>query len=106
MPITFNQIATDEASVTLKYGTDSITIVYYPNKLTGKMRAEIEAGTTADYDVLSQLIKSWDVYEDDAQTIMFPIERMSEFGIKFTTQVVQAIAQDYSPNSVAPQNLS
>ncbi len=103
MPVTFKQIASNTATVTLQTEDGPITIVYYPNRLTGKMRAEIEAGHTTDHQVLAQLIKSWDVYEDDEQTIMFPMERMNEFGLKFMQEVALAILRDYSPNSTAPQ---
>src|SRR6266516_5729883 len=103
MPVTFHQIASNTARVTLVYGANTITIEYYPDHLTGKMRAEIEAGATTDDQVLIQLIKSWDVYEDDEQTVMFPIERMAEFGLKFKQRVIEAIVLDYAPNMVAPQ---
>jgi len=56
MPVTFHQIASNTARVTLVYGANTITIEYYPDHLTGKMRAEIEAGATTDDQVLIQLI--------------------------------------------------
>lgn len=103
MPVTFRQIASNTASVTLQFGADTITIVYYPNKLTDKMVAEINAGLTNDNQLLEDLIKSWDVYEDDEHTVMFPLNRINEFGIPFKQQVAEAIGQHMRPNSVTPQ---
>lgn len=105
MPVTFRQIANNTASVTLHMGEDTITIVYYPNKLTEKLIAEINDGITKDNEMLEQLIKSWDVYEDDEHTVMFPLNRINEFGIPFKQQVADAIGQDIRPNSVTPQKI-
>ena len=103
MPVTFKQIAAREASVTLSLGEDTITIVYYPNKLTDQVVAEIEAGITKDNDLLEKLIKSWDVYEDDEHTVMFPLSRINEFGLQFKQQIGEAIGNAMRPNSVTPQ---
>lgn len=103
MPVTFRQIAAKEASVTLSFGADTITIIYYPNKLTEKMVAEIESGVTKDNDMLAELIKSWDVYEDDEHTVMFPLDRINEFGLKFKQDVAVAIGEAMRPNTVPTQ---
>jgi hypothetical protein len=105
MPVTFRQIANNTASVMLQLGADTITIVYYPNKLTDKLIAEINDGITKDNEMLEQLIQSWDVYEDDEHTVMFPLSRINEFGIPFKQQVGEAIGQDIRPNSVTPQKI-
>src|SRR5437879_3249359 len=103
MPVTFRQIANNTASVTLQLGADTVTIVYYPNRLTDKLIAEINDGITKDNEMLEQLIQSWDVYEDDEHTVMFPLSRVNEFGFPFKQQVAEAIGQDIRPNSVTPQ---
>jgi hypothetical protein len=105
MPVTFRQIANNTASVTLQLGADTITIVYYPNRITDKMIAEINDGITKDNEMLEQLIQSWDVYEDDEHTVMFPLNRINEFGIPFKQQVGEAIGQAIRPNSVTPQKI-
>src|SRR5437879_9739856 len=103
MPVTFRQIAAKEAKVTLQVGDDTVTIIYYPNKLTEKMVAQIEEGVTKDNEMLAELIKSWDVYEDDEHTVMFPLSRINEFGLLFKQQVAVAIGNDMRPNAVATQ---
>ena len=104
MPVSFNQIANNTASVTVQVkNLGSATIEYYPNKLTSKYVAEIEAGNVDDDHLLQDLIKSWDIYEDEDFTVMWPLERMDEFGYAFKVQVAMAIVQDIRPEAMAPQ---
>lgn len=111
MPITLNKIANDTASVTLNVGEDTCTVVYYPSRITEKTfkqlqqfqnvdQGTIEAGFESFNEVLSSLIKSWDVYEDDAQMILYPTtpDRLAELPIPFRTQVLGAIMEDMRPN--------
>ncbi len=102
MPVTFNQIANNTANVTIQIaGLGPVTIEYYPNKITKKYAAEIEAGNVDDSQLLIDLIKSWDIYEDDDFTVMWPLARMDEFGYAFKLQVAQAIVNDISPEATA-----
>lgn len=115
MPITLNKIANDTASVTINVGEDTCTIEYYPSRITEKTFKQlqqfqnvnndtIESGFESFNEVLSSLIKAWDVYEDDQQTILYPTtpDRLSELPIPFRSQVLQAIMEDMRPNSEAP----
>ena len=103
MPVTYKQIAAKTASVTLRFGEDTITVVYYPNKFTDALVAQIQAGTLTDSDLFTELIKEWDIYEDDEHTVMFPIERVNEFGLQFKNQLGTAIGEDIRPNVPTPQ---
>jgi hypothetical protein len=104
MPVTFNQIANNTATVTVVVpNLGPVTVEYYPNKLTSKYVAKIEAGDVDDDHLLQDLIKSWDIYEDDDFTIMWPLERMDEFGYQFKVQVAEAIVNDIRPEAMAPQ---
>ncbi len=103
MPVTFNQIANNTASVTIQVANlGPVKIEYYPNKLTSKYVAKIEAGDVDDDHLLQDLIKSWDIYEDEAFTVMWPLERMDEFGYAFKVQVAMAIVEHMRPNQMAP----
>ena len=112
MPISFNQIANNSAKVTFRYGDDPITIEYYPGRVTEKTFAQLnmfasvnetslETSFEAFNEVLSSLIKWWDVYDDDAQTVMFPTtpDRLSELPIPFRSQVLEAIMGDIKPEN-------
>ena len=104
MPVTFQQIAENTASVTIPIkNLGTVTVEYYPNKITDKMAAEIQAGNVDDNQILMNLIKSWDIYEDDDFTIMWPLERMDEFGYAFKVQVAMAIVEDIRPEAMASQ---
>ncbi len=104
MPVTFHQIAANTATVTVQIANvGPVTIIYYPNKVTDAYIAELNAGSIDDNHLLIDLIKSWDIYEDDDFTVMFPIERISEFGNLFKVQVSMAIARDIRPEAIAPQ---
>ncbi len=104
MPVTFNQIAANTASVTIQVANvGPVTIVYYPNKVTDAYIAEMNAGNVDDNHLLIALIKSWDIYEDDDFTVMFPIERIGEFGYAFKLQAIEAIGRNMRPEAIAPR---
>ena len=87
MPVSLAQIANNTASVTFQAGAtpdETATVVYYPGHVTentfavlnsfqnGSTTDEVIAGFKVFNEELAKLIKSWDVYEDAAQTVMFP----------------------------------
>lgn len=118
MPVTLSKIASNQASVTLHYGEDSVTVEYYPGRVTERVMAQLQSfskmdesnlveGFHAFNETLIHLIKSWDVYEDDAQTTMFPldVERFADLPIQFRMSVLNAIMEDIRPKNVAePQS--
>lgn len=116
MPITASQMAANTASVTFVADSqgNTVTVVYYPAFVTEKTFAslqrfdEMNQSTAVDSlaelnDVLIRLVKSWDVFDDDAQTIMFPLdpERLKELPIPFRMKVLGAILGDLNPEAVA-----
>jgi hypothetical protein len=121
MPISLTQIATNTATTTFYYGEnrDSITITFYPGKvtertvatlnqfakMTGDSLAESFAGLNS---MLANLIKSWDVYEDESRSVIFPIipDRLSELPIDFRSQVIQAIMRALRPEATTPQTMN
>src|SRR5579884_2429379 len=114
MPVTLSQIAANTASVTFPVGDETVTIVYYPAKVTEKTFAQLQlftnmkdedtilAGFEALNEVLIGLMKSWDVYEDTAMTQMYPLtqERLSELPIVVRLQVLGAITGSFSPEAL------
>lgn len=116
MPITLSKIANNTATVTLQDGEDSANITYYPARVTEKIFQQMKSFEDADANnlvagfetlnaILVHLIKEWDLFEDDAQTIMFPLDpdRLAELPIIFRMQVVYAILGDLRPEMLAPQ---
>ncbi len=118
MPVTLTQIAANTASVTFAVGTETVTVVYYPGKVTEKAIARMQgmsdmtgenvlAGFGAFNETLASLIKKWDVLEEDGVT-MFPItpERLAELPVGFRIQVIGAIMGDLRPETMAPQQMN
>ena len=118
MPLSLSHIAANAATVTFPYAGESITVTYYPGRVTEKSIAQLQAMASMDEnslqagfasfnETLAKLIKSWDVYEDEAQAVMFPIEpkRLAELPIDFRIQVVGAIMGDLRPEAIAPQRI-
>lgn len=117
MALTLSKIASNTASVTISVGEETVTVVYYPGRITEKAMAQLQVFSTMDEsnamagyagfnEMLARIIKSWDVYEDDEQTVMVELvpDRLSELPIMFRIQVVNAIVTDvYPPEAVAPQ---
>lgn len=117
MPISIKKIAGKVASVTFQAGEtpdETLTVQYYPGLLTEKVFAtlqgfgeqtDIKAGFEEFNQTLVSLIKSWDLYEDDEQTIMFPIDaaRFAELPFELRMQVVDAIMRDMRPQAQTSQ---
>ena len=117
MALTLNKIASNTASVTIPVGEETVTVVYYPGRITEKTVAQMNVFATMNADnavaayagfneMLARIIKSWDVFEDDEQTVMFPLipDRLCELPIMFRMDVVNAIVEDIRPPEVpAPQ---
>ena len=120
MPITLAKIASNTADLTFGWGDDTVSLTYYPGRVTEKVLADMQAiGRLSDAsdeaammqsftdfnEMLASLIKSWDVYEDDAQTVMFPLEaeRLQELPFFFRMACIQSIIGDIRPEMIAPQ---
>jgi hypothetical protein len=113
MPITLAQMAMNTADVTLSYGNQSVTIAYYPSRITEKTFAQLKSFANSDVDTMMEgfaslnelivhVVKSWDVFEDEGQTQMFPldVERLAELPIAFRLQTINAIMKDIKPGEI------
>jgi hypothetical protein len=105
MPVTLGKMAANTASVTIPIGTDTLTIVYYPNAVTDNSVAQFDAGSDAFNETMPKIIKSWDIYVDEEQTTILPIapESFADMGYQYKLQILQAIIEDVRPNTIAPQ---
>jgi hypothetical protein len=119
MPLSLSQLAANTAQVTFQAGEtpdQTCTITYWPGRITEQFLAtsqvfqnaqnmDILAGFADLNKSLEHVIQSWDVFEDDAQTVMFPIDaaRFSELPIALRIQAYMNIAGEVRPESIAPQ---
>ena len=112
MSVTISQIATNVATVKLNVGEDTVSIDYYPGRVTektmsladtfsGSSESTILDGFKQFNAELANLIKSWDVMEDD-NTTMFPIDasRFAELPIVFRMNIFLAIVGDIRPEAM------
>lgn len=120
MPLSLFQLAANRASVTIEYAGQVVTLDYAPALITEKTIAEVSDVATgaqalaepgadsaagagglttittfmgALNTLLCRVVLSWDVYEDEAQTVMFPLtpERLAELPVDFRAACFQAI---------------
>ena len=116
MPITLAKIASNTAPVTFQFDEEAINLIYYPSRVTEKVLAQFilfEGMDETNFitrfkefnEILAQLIKWWDVYEDEEQTVMFPLEakRLPELPLVFRLRVFREIMADIRPEAFAPQ---
>lgn len=116
MPLSFSKIAAKTATITLPVDEETVTVVYYPGRITEKTIAQFQAmaamnesnvmdGYAGFNEALCYLIKSWDVLDDAVDPpVMFPLEpkRMAELPIGFRLQVITAIVEGINPEAVLP----
>jgi len=117
MPVSLSQLAANTAHVKLSIGEDTVTIFYYPGRITEKSIAQMQGFATMDEstllsgfasfnETLAHLIQSWDVLDDSVDPpVMFPLEakRLAELPIGFRLEVITAIMGDIRPEAIAPQ---
>jgi hypothetical protein len=114
MPITLQQIASNTAQLSFQWGSDAVNVTYYPGKITEKVLSDLSAldnltgsnfeqAFAAFNEMLTGLLQSWDVLENDGVT-MFPIDasRFSELPLLFRKQVLMEITKAMSPEATAP----
>lgn len=116
MPISFVNIASNTAQVTFAWAGESITLDYYPGRITEQVIAAMQmtgqestmeeamAAFASFNEHLVGLLAAWDVFEDEAQTSMFPLEaqRIAELPILFRVACFEAILRDMRPETAAP----
>lgn len=114
MPITLAKMASNTAEVTLQIGEDTVTAVYYPSRVTEKVFAQLQsfAKMTEDTiieqfgslnEMLANLIKSWDVLNEDGSMYPLTPEALADLPLFFRTTLIQAIMGDIRPETLAPQ---
>lgn len=108
---TISQMVTGTAPVTIQFHGITVKAAYYPGKVTEDIIAQIDALATvgastetragySDLDaLLTELIASWDLTEDDGVT-MIPIdaEHLRTLPVLFRQQALLRIVEDMRPN--------
>lgn len=124
MPVTLSQIAHNSAKVTLQIQSGDkvhdLNIEYYPGHITEEIFAHIKQvdalGASDDVlesfkalnEILVKLLKSWDLYQDEAEKVMYPVddvEALKKLPIILRMSVLQGILGHIRPNPEAPQKM-
>ncbi len=116
MGVTFSQIVSNEASVTLLIGESSLTLVYYPELITDDVFLLLSSFTTVQANTmldaltalnktLASVIKSWDAFEDSEKTVLMPIEEATfrRFSLSFKTDLLGRMIANIRPEVMTPQ---
>ena len=98
MPVNLANMATKEASVTLAIGDETLTIIYYPNKVTTKSITIIDSSLDGLCEELCGIIKSWDLLNEDGTMYPLDAESLQSLGIGVLMQIARAISRDVRPN--------
>lgn len=112
MALTLTQLIGNSSTVTLNVGEGTANVEYFPGKVTEKTFAQaaafgnltdvasVEAGFASLNEMLVSLIKDWDLFEDDAETVKIPVtvERLASIPYTFRVALISAIMGDIRPN--------
>lgn len=128
MPVSVGQIAANTSEIKIPVGDDFVTVKYAPGRITEETFQQMvnlsrltdvnegnisEIGTIFQSlnELLVDLIKEWDLTENDGKTVVpLTVERLSgkEKGVQkiplmFRMQIAGAIVGDIRPEALAPQ---
>jgi hypothetical protein len=120
MALTLRKITSNTANVSFLYDEETVNLTYYPSHITEKTFVQLQSfnqmNSVADVEtgfaelnvMLANLVKDWNVYEDDAETIKLPIsaDHFADLPIPFRLQILGMIMQDFRPEATAPQTLN
>ena len=113
MSLSLVDITSNIASLAVAVGNETLNIEYYPSKVTEKTFAQVasfgqmtdadsvQAGFKTMNELLVDLIHSWDLYEDQEKTNLFPLDvnRLSDIPYMLRINLIKEILGDISPNA-------
>jgi len=95
-------MAANRASVTLTgeyLGNETITVVFFPNKITTVAIKQLDEGSDSINQVLADVIFSWDVLEDDGETpLPIAVESLEQLGMAIVWQIRMELVKALRPN--------
>lgn len=121
MPVSLHQIATNTATVSIPLEEGTLEVAYYPGRVTERVILIAHAfqslndakdvnkivETFGDFNkTLAHLIHDWDLFEDKAMTVKFPIgegERFSELALELRVATFLGITGNIRPEAIAPR---
>src|SRR5947209_5832787 len=99
MPVTASEMGRNEATTTVMWGDEEVHLTFYPGKITEAAIDHLNGAWEENSRTLVDLIKSWDVLNDDGS--MFPLdpERIQTLALPFRVDVTRAIIRYIRPEA-------
>ena len=96
------QKADETVSVAVDFGGDTLNMVVYPNRITGKRRKAFAALDDDDSESYAELffdiIKEWDLLADDESVLPFNADTVDLLSIPTTIRIFNEIGESTNPN--------
>ena len=103
MPIRLSQVGKQQKTATVAYDGETVDIVYRPGAFTPRVEARIneaQKDSTVSQElaqILSEVIISWDVLDDDGQPLPPTIDLLMDLPLAFLSAVSVGIGEDMRP---------
>lgn len=104
MPIRLSALTADRRPLKIEFGDDTLNLVYRPSTINAVQEARELEDKAAGKHVMAQArtlveaIISWDIQDDDGQSLPVSEEVMASLGLDVTLKINRAIIQDLLPN--------
>jgi hypothetical protein len=106
------QKADETLKVVIPFADDDLNLVVYPNRITGKRTKEMQAladmtdedmpeGVTVEdraAELLFDVIKSWDLTDDDGNVLPFDANTQDLLAVPTMTRIYTEIGEATNPN--------
>ena len=108
-----SDIASNSVHAEIKLYGETLNIDFYPLRITTKMMSQLTSWSNmSEADIiqrfndiaqtLSEIIKNWDLQEDDLTPIALTYERLLRLSPVIAMVVIQGIVSNLRPETVAP----
>lgn len=110
MPIRLSDLSRDERTVVLDWDGEQAELVYKPSGYTPAVEQELNADMTANLPnvaiakMLSGLLKSWDVLDENEKPISTDFETLRKFPTEFLQAALAAVTGDQAASREERKN--
>ena len=110
MPVKLSNFASKVAKINIAFDEGDLNVEYYPNLITEETLVHLNGLNKMNQDTISEsfkayndtlvgLMKSWDLLDDDGETILpLTSEQMIKIGIVVRGAILTGIMSDMRPN--------
>lgn len=103
MGITLANLQDNRRTVEITFDELSFKVTYRPGAITPSFGTEDRDSQTWLIDVLLRLIASWDIFEDDAQTVRVPVTVAALSSDAFGVPLLRTLYDSILDDALAPK---